>query len=80
MDFIRSLWPTPFKIKKGNAVSFIVQLCIFLIICFLLGWLFSILNDLPIIGIVFGIVGGLMGIYSFVGVILCILCFLGIVK
>ena len=78
MDFVRKLWPTPFKIKKGNLVSFLIQLVIFAIIVAVVGWLIiNILAGLPIIGIIFRILGSLVGIYNIVGIILCILRFFG---
>ena len=80
MDFIKKLWPTPFKIKKGNVVSFVVQLLIFLVLTALFGWLIGLLAKLPIVGIVFGIVGSLMGIYTLIGAVLCLLKFLDLVK
>lgn len=80
MDFIRKLWPTPFKIEKGNVVSFVVQLLIFLVLTALFGWLIGLLSALPIVGIVFGIVGSLMGIYTLIGAVLCLLKFLDLVK
>lgn len=80
MNLIKSIWPTPFKIKKGDLVSFIVQLIIFIVICAVIGWLFGVLANIPIVGLIFKVIGGLMGIYSFVGIILCILVFLGLTK
>ena len=79
MDLIKKLWPTPFKIKKGNLISFLVQLLIFLIICAVIGWLFTVLSKIAIVGVVFYVVGSLMGIYAIVGAILCILRFIGVV-
>ncbi|MBO4583901.1 MAG: hypothetical protein IKZ81_03945 [Clostridia bacterium] len=79
MDLIKKLWPTPFKIKKGSLVSFLVQLLIFLIICAVIGWLFTVLSKIAVVGVVFYFVGGLMGLYCIIGAILCILKFLGIV-
>lgn len=80
MDFIKKLWPTPFKIQKGNIVSLLIQGIIFLVICAVLGWLIGLLSAIPIIGIVFGLVGSLMGVYSLVGLVLCVLKFFDIVK
>ena len=80
MDSLKKLWPTPFKVEEKNVVSLIVQLIIFLVICAVVGWLIAILADIPIIGLVFGLIGGLMEIYSTVGIVLCVLKFLGIVK
>lgn len=79
MQFLRSLWPTPFKIKKGDVVSLIVQLVIFLVVCTVVGWLIGILAGIPILGIIFTLLGSLMEIYSLVGIVLCVLIFLGIV-
>ena len=79
MDLIKKLWPTPFKIKKGNLISFLVQLLIFLIICAVIGWLFTVLSKIAIVGVVFYVVGSLMGIYAIVGAILCVLRFIGVV-
>ena len=80
MDFIKRLWPTPFKIKKGDIASLLIQAIIFLVICAVLGWLIALLAKIPIIGIIFGLIGSLMGVYSFVGLVLCILKFFDIVK
>ena len=79
MDTIKKLWPTPFKIKKGNLLSFLVQLIIFLIICAVVGWLFTVLSKIAVVGVVFYFVGGLMGLYCIIGAILCILKFIGVV-
>ncbi len=79
MDMLKKLWPTPFKIEKGNVVSFLIQLIIFLVITAVVGWLIAILAGLPIIGIIFTLVGSLMEIYGIVGIVLCILKFLGTV-
>ena len=80
MDFLKKLWPTPFKIKKGDVISFVVQLIVFLVLTALFGWLVGLLGALPIVGIVFRIVGSLMGIYTLIGAVLCLLKFLGMVK
>lgn len=77
MDLLKKLWPTPFKVEKGNVVSLVIQLVIFLVICAVIGVLIGVLANIPIIGILFSIVGSLMEIYSLVGIVLCVLAFLG---
>ena len=79
MNLIKKIWPTPFKIKQGNLLSFLVQLLLFLIICAVVGWLFTVLSKIAVVGVVFYCVGGLMGLYCILGAILCILKFIGIV-
>ena len=79
MDLLRKIWPTPFKIEKGNIASFLIQLIIFLVVVAVVGWLIALLAALPIIGIIFGLVGSLIGVYNIVGIVLCVLKFLGTV-
>lgn len=80
MDFLKKFWPTPFKIEKGNLVSFLVQLIIFLVLTTVFGWLISLLAGLPIVGIVFGLLGSLLSLYTLVGAVLCVLVFLDVLK
>lgn len=78
MDLIKKIWPTPFKIEKGNLASFLIQLIIFIVITAVAGVVIGLLSGIPIIGIVFAIVGSLLGLYTLVGIVLCILNFLGV--
>lgn len=80
MDLLKKFWPTPFKIKEKDLASFLIQLIIFIVIVAVVGFLIGILADLPIIGIIFSIAGSLIGVYNIVGIVLCVLRFLGIVK
>lgn len=79
MNLLKMLWPTPFKIQKGNVVSLVIQLVIFVVLCALVGWLIGVLAGTPIIGVIFSIIGGLMELYGLIGIILCVLKFLGTV-
>ncbi|MBQ4333084.1 MAG: hypothetical protein IJC33_04850 [Clostridia bacterium] len=80
MEMLKKFWPTPFKIKEKDIASFIIQLVIFVVVCAVIGWLIGILSGIPIIGLIFSLLGALMEIYGLVGIVLCILVFLGIVK
>ncbi len=77
---LQKFWPTPYKIEKGNLVSFLVQLIIFVVITAVLGWLIALLGKIPVVGIIFGLIGSLMGIYTTVGIVLCILRFVGVLN
>jgi len=79
VDILKKLWPTPFKIKEKDVASFIIQLIVFVLICAVMGVLIGILSAVPIVGIVFWIVGSLMELYSIIGIVLCILKFLAVV-
>ena len=80
MDLLKKIWPTCFMVKEKDVVSLIVQLVIFLVIVAVVGGLVSLLADIFIIGIIFSLLGSLIGIYNLVGFVLWILKFLGIVK
>ena len=80
MDMLKTLWPTPFNIERKNLSSFLIQLIIFIVVCAVVGVLIGVLSAIPIIGIIFWIVGSLLEIYSLVGIVLCVLVFLDVVK
>ena len=77
MDILKKLWPTAFAIKTKDVVSLVIQLVIFLVVCAVVGWLIAILASIPVIGLIFTLVGALLEIYSIVGIVLCVLKFLG---
>ena len=79
MDLLKKVWPTPFKIKEKDLTSFLVQLIIFVVACAVLGVLIGILADIPVVGIIIGAVGGLLGLYSLIGIVLCVLKYLAII-
>jgi len=80
MDFLKKFWPTPFKIEKKNLTSFVVTLIIFILACAVVGVLIGVLARFPIIGIIFSIIGALFELYGAVGIVLCILKFIGVVE
>ena len=79
MEFLQKLWPTPFKIEKGNVSSLIIQLIIFAVVLIVASVVIGILAALPIINIIAWIVGSLLDLYALVGVVLAICRFVGAV-
>ena len=77
MNLIKQVWPTPFKIKEKDVTSLVIQLVIFLVVCGLVGWLISKLAGIVVIGLIFSVLGVAMELYGLVGIILCVLKFLG---
>ena len=80
MDMLEKFWPTPFKVKEKDVNSFVVQLIIFVIVCAVAGAIIGLLAKIPLIGLIFGIIGGLVELYGTIGVVLCILKFCGFLK
>ncbi|MCQ2506404.1 MAG: hypothetical protein MJ113_04410 [Lachnospiraceae bacterium] len=77
---LKQIWPYPYKIKKGSLSSFIWELVVSVVVIALVGFLFSILSGVAIIGPIFVVLGSLIEAYSIVNVVLCVLVFLGITK
>lgn len=75
MDFLKKVWPTPFKIEKGNLSSFLVRLILLVVVCAVIGVLIGVLARIPVVGILFGLVGSLVELYSVVEVVLCFLVY-----
>ena len=80
MDFLKTFWPTPFIIKEKDTTSFIVQLLILIIVCSVAGIVIGAFGGITVIGLIVKIVCGLIDLYGFIGIVLCILQFLGLLK
>ena len=77
---LKKFWPTPFKVKEKDVNSFVVQLIIFVIVCAVAVAIIGLLAKIPLIGLIFGIIGGLVELYGTIGIVLCILKFCGFLK
>lgn len=79
MDLIKKLFPLSFKYKK-SVVDLIVGIVLYLIAGAVGGVVIWLASLVPIVGWLFGIIGGLLDLYVAVGVVILILAFLKIVK
>ena len=78
MDALKKYWPFAEKVKKGDVVSLIINLVILLVACALVSWIvLGVLGAIPVVNILCGIVGLALDLYGLVGIILCILKFVG---
>ncbi len=78
MDMLKKYWPHAFK--ADSVKSLVVTILIYIVADFLCGLVISLLGKLPLIGFLFSIVGWLLGIYFFVGIVFAVLSFLKILK
>lgn len=78
MDVLKKFFPHAFKAKDTTA--FIVTLIIYLVISVVCGVVIGFLGKLPLIGILFTILGSLIGLYTFIGIVLAILVFVKVIK
>ena len=68
MDILKSLFPWSFKNKTMK--DLIISILIYMAINIVGGLVFGLLSAIPLIGFVFSLLGGALGIYTLAGVIL----------
>lgn len=88
MDLIKKIWFYSFKVEKKNVSSLVVNLIVWVVAAFVAGivlWLATALTGwIPVvgwlIGVIVGIAGGVVELYSMIGIVLSILVFLDVLK
>ena len=79
MDILKTIWPLAFKVKQKDLASFLIWLILGIVIIALCGVLIGVLSSIPVVGVIFSILGSLIGLYSLVNIVLCILRFLAVI-
>ncbi len=88
MKTLKKIWFYSFKVEKKNVSSLVVNLIVWVVAAFIAGivlWLATSLTSwIPIIGwligVIVGIAGGAVELYSLIGIVLSILVFLDVLK
>ena len=78
MDILKKILPNAFK--ANDLKAFITALVIYVLIDVVCGFVIGLLAKLPIIGIIFSIVGAVVGLYTLVGIVLSILVFVKVIR
>ena len=78
MDVLKKYFPRAFK--SNELYAFIVSLVIYFLIDAVCGIVIGLLSNIPLIGFIFGLIGALVGLYAFVGIVLSILVFVKVIK
>lgn len=78
MDMIKKYIPLPFKAKDLQA--FIIILVTYALVDLLCGLVIGLLAEIPVIGILFSIIGWLVGLYALAGIVLTILVFVKVIE
>ncbi len=78
MDALKKYFPH--ALKANDVKALIIALIIYAVIGFVGGIILGFLSIIPILGIIFRVIGWLVEVYTIVGIILAILVFLKIVK
>ena len=75
MNLLFPFFPVSASVKKGNVVSLVISIVIYVIVAAVLGFAYGLLSDVPVVGLISGIAGTLIWIYEVVGIVLSILKF-----
>ena len=79
MDLLKKLFPISFKFVDSVA-NLIIGILIYIIGEAVAGVVIGLLASIPLIGILFGLVGSLVGIYCFAGIVIELLVFFKVLK
>ncbi len=78
MDILKKFFPHAFKATELTA--FIITLIVYVLIDIVCGFVIGLLAKLPVIGIIFSLLGSLVGLYALIGIVLSILVFVKVLK
>lgn len=78
MDTLKKLFP--FSFKASEVKELIIAIVVYAVIDILCGLVIGLLSKIPLIGILFSLVGSVIGLYALVGIILAILYFAKVIK
>jgi len=78
MDALKKFFPHAFKATELS--SFIITLIIYVVVDIVCGFVIGLLAKIPLIGVIFSLLGSLVGLYALVGIILSILVFVKVLK
>lgn len=78
MDMIKKFFPQ--AMQAHDVKGLVIAILIYAVINFVGGLVLGLLDAIPLVGFVFGVLGWVLGIYCTVGIIVAILVFLKVVK
>ena len=78
MDTLKKFFPHAFKATELK--DFIIALIIYVLIDIVCGFVIGLLAKIPLIGILFSILGAVVGLYALIGVVLSLLVFVKVIK
>lgn len=78
MDALKKYFP--FVFAATDVAGLVKAILIYAVIDIVCGAVIGLLAKLPLIGIIFGLVGSLVGLYALAGIVLSILVFVKVLK
>jgi hypothetical protein len=78
MELLQRIFPLSFG--KKDLAGLIITILIYLVVGAVLGAVVALLTKIPIIGFIFALIGSLIGIYIFAGLVILILVYLNLLR
>ena len=78
MDTLKQLFPHAFKSTETNPL--VIAIIIYVVIGVVGGAVVGILSIIPFVGILFSLLGTVVGLYSLIGIVLSVLVFTKVIK
>lgn len=78
MDTLKKFFPFSFGAK--DVAELVVKIIIYVVAGAVIGFLLSIIGKIPLIGIITGLIGTLVGIYTTAGIVIAILDYCKVFK
>lgn len=78
MDILKKVFPLSFKVEDLKA--FVIALVVYVLVDIICGVVIGLLVKIPVIGVIFSILGSVIGLYALVGIVLAILAYLKVIK
>lgn len=79
MDMLKKIFPISFSFAD-TLVNLVVGILIYVVGAAVASVVLGLLARIPLIGLVFGLVNWVIGVYAFVGLVLLVLVYLKLVK
>lgn len=80
MDMVKKYFPFSFNFKEKDVNGLVVSIIIYIVGMLISGVAMTLLSMIPVINILTGIVGWVIEVYLFVGIVLSVLNFLNVLK
>lgn len=80
MDILKSLFPFSFNVKEKDTNSLVICIIIYIVLMVLSGIAMALLSLIPVVNLLVGIVGWVLEVYCFTGLVLAVLNFLNVLK
>lgn len=78
MDLLKKYFPRAFKVS--DVASLIIAILIYIVFDVVAGAVIGLLAAIPVLGIIFSILGALVGIYATAGIVISVLVFCKVLK